>query len=173
MNMLNQAQVPALPAAPVVPATAATAPMDATALLRLLMGNQQLQQALSLASVLGPNAPRSMNLAIPTLWGRGIQPRTVSVPLGAAMNALSSLAARSLMELNAYTSESDPEVPEYLLDEAGEFMADPFNPEARASLVAHLFRLDGTTQTRAPEMNGRALDDVDAWASELGIDSWS
>ncbi|MDX2019473.1 MAG: hypothetical protein SF187_04480 [Deltaproteobacteria bacterium] len=166
LTMLNQAQVPPLLPAPL---GAATPPMDATALLRLLISNPQLQQALSLASVMGPAAPRSLNLTVPGLMSPMAQPRTVSVPLGAAMNALSQLAARSLMELNAYTGENDPDVPEYLLDEAGEFIVDPANPGARASLVAHLFRIDDATTRPTPDVTKRALDDVDAWASELGI----
>ena len=146
------------------------APTDATAMLRMMMGHPQLQQALQWASVLGPSAPRTVDLSVPGATSQG-GPRNVSVPLGAAMNALSSLLGRSLMEVNANTNESDPEVPEYLVDDEGEFVVDPADADARAALVAHLFRIDAQVRRRqeAGVRSDTADSDADAWARDLGF----
>src|SRR6185295_3008722 len=68
--------------------------------------------------------------------------RSTSIPMGAVMNAIASLAGQSMTQFNAGTREDEAEVPEYLVDEEGEFVVDPASAEERAALVAHLFRMN-------------------------------
>lgn len=109
---------------------------DATAMLALLLSNPQLQQALRASPVLGRAGSRSVRLAVPSAQGQ----QQVSIPLGAVMNLVASLAGRSMAELNATTREDDPEVPAYLVDDRGEWLVDPAEPDDRAALVLQYFR---------------------------------
>ena len=75
------------------------------------------------------------------------------------------------MEVNANTAEGDPEIPEYLVDDEGEFVVDPADADARAALVAHLFRIDAKVR-RNQETAVRSDtpdSDADAWARDLGF----
>jgi hypothetical protein len=151
------------------PAPAAAAPaMDATALLSTILSAPQLQQALRSAATLGPAAARSLQLPAPTPAGT----QSVSVPLGAAMNAIMTLARQSMAEIDEQTQEDEAEVPEYLVGEDGEFVVDPGSPEARAARVAQLFQAArGVERARAGELMDRigpGADDPDAWAREAG-----
>jgi hypothetical protein len=150
---LRQGQIPALPGQlpfgtgasqlappPTAAMPGARAPADATALLRMLLGLPQLQSALQSAAVLGPAGPRTMELPIPTGAPGGV--RNLQIPLGAVMNTISALAGRSMEELNASTQESDPEVPDYLVGEDGEFLVDPASAAERAALLTHMVRLN-------------------------------
>lgn len=171
---LQQRQIPPLPglapyAAPAVPQG------DGIALLRMILGNPQFQQALHFASVLGSAAPRTMQLPVPSAGAvPGVRP--VSIPLGAVMNTIAELAGHSMEELNASTSEDDPEVPAYLVDDQGQFIVDPGNPQDRAGLVVHLFRMNDEARRSGllgpsgpvPEADVE-MDESDEWAREAGF----
>jgi hypothetical protein len=183
---LRQRQIPPLPGQlafgtpgqlampPIAAVPGARPPADATALLRMLLGLPQLQTALQSAAVLGPAGSRTMELPIPTSTAGGV--RSVQVPLGAMMNAIAALAGRSMEELNASTQESDPEIPEYLVDEDGEFIVDPTNAAERAALLTHMVRLNQAAaragwfvEAREPD---EGLDDTEAWARDAGFERW-
>jgi hypothetical protein len=169
-NMLGafrQGQIPPLPtSSPGVPQSGAPPRFDATGLLRLMMGNPQLQQALQSAAVLGQAGARSVGLPVPS--GEGV--RTVQIPLGAAVSTIHTLAERALDELNASSPYGEAEMPEYLLSEEGDFVVDPASPEERAALVSHLFRMSGEAARRTVpvEMNDEA-DEAEVWAREAGF----
>jgi hypothetical protein len=153
-------------------------PLDATAMLGMILRNPQLHQALQLATVLGPAAPRTLDLAVPTAAASGGmgQLRNVQMPLGAVMNAIRSLVGEAMEELNANTHEEDPEVPGYLVSEEGDFIVDPASADDRAALVTYLFRLDGQARRSGlidppPQlMDVELLDESEAWAREAGFD---
>jgi len=182
LQALRQRQIPPLPGLPGQPPPALTpaAPLvpqtDGMALLRLILGNPQFQQALQLTAVMGSAGPRAVELPVPAT-SPPRRMRSISVPLGAVMNAISALAGQSMTELNASTREDDPEVPSYLVDEEGEFIVDPASPEDRAALVAHLFRVSeqaarsgrfSPSRGRLPE-TADELDESDAWARAAGF----
>ena len=144
-------------------------PFDATGLLRLLIGSPQLQQALGNAAVLGTAGPRAVTLPIPAAGGPG-SGNPVSIPLGAVMNAIASLAGQALTELHESCREDDPEVPEYLVNDEGEFIVDSASPEERAALVTHYFRLAGEAQRSGWFGESAAgLDESDSWARDAGF----
>ena len=106
----------------------------------------------------------------------------MDIPLGAVINAIAGLTGPALMQLNARTSEADPEVPEYLVSEDGEFIVDPASSDDRASLVVHMFevsdeaqRLDEALQQQrqlSQPSQRRAyteLDEADEWARDVGL----
>ena len=74
--------------------------------------------------------------------------RSMDIPLGAVIDAIAGLTGPALMQLNARTSEADPEVPEYLVSEDGEFIVDPASSDNRASLVVHMFEVSDEAQRR-------------------------
>ena len=167
-NALQQGQIPPLPApSPQQPGSYGTPQagpfgFDATALLRMMMGNPQFQQALQSAAVMGQSGARTIGLPVPQPGGA----RTVQVPLGAAVNTVRELAERALSELNASTREDEPEVPEYLLSEEGDFLVDPASSDERAALVAHLFSMNDAAMRRQQPLD---LDEADAWARDAGF----
>jgi hypothetical protein len=188
LQQLRQGAIPPLPAQPAAPfappsgfpappaAHPGHGPMDSTALLRMMIGNPQLQQAVQWAAVLGPAAPRTVALNVPA---PNVPNRTQEVPLGAALNALGTLLRRSMFELNAGTREDEPEMPEYLLGEEGDFIVDPASPDDRAALVTHLFRIDAAARRSQQAGAEAGLDegrgDMDAFARDAGFDdrrSW-
>jgi hypothetical protein len=168
---------PDRPGLPIGPGLSVAAPwgapvpsLDATSLLALLLRNPQLQQAAQAIGT-GGAPPRSLALPVPAP-GNPTGARPLDLPLGAVMNAIALLASRSMEELNGLTSEDDPEVPEYMIGEEGEFLADPGSPEDRAALVVEWFR--------AAEEGGFAggtlesedtLDEAEAWARDAGLDA--
>jgi hypothetical protein len=149
---------------------------DGTALLNLILGNPQFQQALQWTAMMGSAGPRTVQLPVPAT-GAADRMRSVQIPLGAVMNAISALAGRSMVELNATTREDEPEVPPYLVDEDGDFIVDPANPDDRAALVAHLFRVSDEAQRWAgswqsdgePAEADGELDESEEWARDAGI----
>ena len=146
------------------------------ALLSLILGNPQLQQALQRTAVMGSAGPRAVALPVPATWPPH-RMRSASIPLGAVMNAIAALAGQSMTELNESTSEDDPEVPSYLVDEEGEFLVDPASPDDRAALVAHLFRVSDQAQRSGPVWTSHdglpeatdELDESETWAREAGF----
>jgi hypothetical protein len=184
LQALMQRQIPPLPAPvpqPVAPPPAA-APMpaqpDAFGLLRMILTNPQLQQALQSAPVSAAAAavPRTVALPVPSPMAPN-QMRNVPIPMGAVMNAILALAGQSMTTLHESVSEDEPEVPAYLVGEDGEFLVDPGSDDDRAALVAHLFRLSDAAQRsgrypqphRRPRAPDRQLDASDAWARAAGF----
>jgi hypothetical protein len=108
-----------------------------TGMLQQLMSNPQLQAALARGVVGGSNNRREVVLEIA---GHEGNIEEVAIPLGAAVNAIAVLAHEALMELDASTHESDPEVPDYLVSESGEYIVDPARADHRAALVIEYFR---------------------------------
>ena len=120
--------------------------------------------------------PRAVELPIPAT-GAPRQTQSVRIPLAAVVNALAALTGPTMTELNESTSEEDPEVPAYLVDDNGDFFVDPASADDRAALVAHLFRVSNATQRsgRFPQLRRPSaeadgeLDESDAWARAAGF----
>jgi hypothetical protein len=120
--------------------------------------------------VLGQQAPRTVDLPVPGPGGM----RTMPIPLGAVMNTIAALAGQSVAELDASTQEDDPEVPQYLVNDAGDFIVDPANPEKRAALVALHFRVADEARRAGHLADGGPFesdeaDESEAWAEEAGF----
>jgi hypothetical protein len=185
LQALRHRQIPPLPgpatqpvAAPTpAPATAAPARQpDALGLLRVILTNPQLQQALQSAPAIGAGAQPAVQLPVPSPAAPN-QTRPVPIPLGAVMNAIAALAGQSMTELSENISEDEPEVPPYLVDDDGNFIVDPASPDDRAALVTHLFRLSEEAQrsglhhppgSRFGEADAE-LDESDQFAAEAGF----
>ena len=182
LQALTQRQIPPLPA-PAPPPAAAVAPVpaaaqpDAFALLRMILTNPQLQQALQSAPASATAAgARVVPLPVPSPAAPR-QVRSVPIPLAAVMNAILALAGQSLTELHENVSEEEPEVPAYLVGDDGDFLVDPASDDDRAALVAHLFRLNEAAQRsgRYPQLNSRPgyagaeQDESDEWARAAGF----
>ncbi|MBN1612073.1 MAG: hypothetical protein JW940_35910 [Polyangiaceae bacterium] len=139
---------------------------DALGQFAALMGDPRVLQMLQSAAVLGQAATRGLEVEVPGPDG----PRSVQIPAGPIVAGLASLANESLRELNALTREDDPDVPEYLVDDRGEFIVDPANQEERAALAVELLRADRDARRcvdcRALE---DGLDESDAWARDAGF----
>jgi len=177
MQALQQRQIPPLPA------PAVTAPQaDGLGLLRLILSNPQFQQSLQQAAMTGAGAVAPVALPMPAAQVPGGM-RSMDIPLGAVINAIAGLTGPALMQLNARTSEADPEVPEYLVSEDGEFIVDPASSDDRASLVVHVFEVSDEAQRLAFQQQGQLsrssqssqrrayteLDEADEWAREVGL----
>jgi hypothetical protein len=107
MQSMQQRQIPPLPS----PATPwAGGQTDSLGLLRLILGNPHFQQALYHAALSGAGSVPPVALPMPAMDPARM--RSVQVPLGAVINAIAGLTGPAMMQLNARTSESDPEVPE-------------------------------------------------------------
>jgi len=187
IQALQQRQIPPLPGpAPQTAfsalATPAAAPQaDGLGLLRLILTNPRFQQTLQLASSMGAAGPRAVSLPVPVV-SQPQQRRALQIPLGAVMNAVALLARQSMTELNASTREDEPAVPSYLVDEQGEFIVNPADPDARASLVAQWFQLSEQAEladeaeraeqaaesTESHETDAE-MDESDAWAEDAGF----
>jgi hypothetical protein len=187
LQALQQRQIPPLPgAAPQTPVSAAPMPVpvaqaDGLGLLRLILTNPQFQQTLHLAASMGAAGPRAVSLPVPVV-SQPHQRRALDLPLGAVMNAIALLARQSMTELNASTREDEPEVPSYLVDEEGEYIVNPADPAARASLVTQWFqvseqaeladeaeRLEQGNETTGAYEPDAELDESDAWAEDAGF----
>jgi hypothetical protein len=135
-------------------------PIDGLAMLQAILSNPQFQYTLQSAAMGG--GARNVHLPVPMAAQPQYQQPT-QIPLAAVLNAVVRLAGRSMTELNAGTKEEEPQVPEYLVDEQGEYVVDPANADERAALVAHLFRVN------AAAADTTAIDDAEAWAEEAGF----
>jgi hypothetical protein len=177
IQALQQRQIPPLPGTAVsAPTTTAVAPADGLSLLRVLLTNPQLAQALWAPQ----SMPRSIALPMPHMPSPH-RPRSTQIPLGAVMNAIAALAGQAMTELNEATAEDAEEVPSYLVGEDGEFLVDPANANDRAALVTHLVRMSnaaqrprarGPVRRRRPATQDRVvreLDDSDAFARDAGF----
>lgn len=178
MQALQQRQIPPLTAAG-MGATPLGAPQaDGLGLLRLIVSNPHFQQALQQAAMTGAGPAAPVSLPMPAAQPVG-DLRSMHIPLGAVINAIASLTGPALMQLNARTSEADPEVPEYLVSEDGEFVVDPASSDDRAALVVHMFEVSDEAQRLAAfreqqhqSSYDRAvteLDETDEWARDIGL----
>ena len=180
LQALQQRQIPPLPGtSPQMPASVprmpgVAPPAAGLALLRSILTNPQLQQTLHLASSMGAAGPRAVSLPVPAVSQPRLQ-RPVEIPLGAVMNAIALLARQSMTELNASTREDEPEVPSYLVDEHGQYIVNPADATARASLVTHWFEL--SEQAELAEQaeqaeQGHADDAYEAYEADAEMDEW-
>ena len=176
LQALQQQQAQAGPAAAAFPGVApppAAPPPDGMALLRVILGNPQFQQALwRPAQQPGAPTPRAIGLPVQA-GGHPAHTRQMQIPMGAVLNAIATLAGHSMAELNESTAEDEPEVPAYLVGEDGEFLVDPTSAEERAALVTRWFLASDAAQ-RGPRgahpMNvGHQSDPSDVWAREAGF----
>jgi hypothetical protein len=180
LQALQQRQIPALPGSPTPstpPAQFSPAPQtDALTLLRMILTNPQLQQTLQAPPPGMYGVPRTVELPIPAT-GAPRDTRSVQIPLGAVVNAIAALTGKAMTELNESSTEEEPEVPGYLVDDDGAFFVDPASADDRAALVAHLFRVSDATQRsgrfpqlrRPPVEADGELDESDAWARAAGF----
>ena len=181
LQALQQRQIPALPGGPSEPAAApAMGPLpgsappqtDALGLLRLLLTNPQMHQALQ--SARAGATPPSVRLPVPAPDGTQLRP--VQIPIAAVLNALVALSGRAMTELNENVSEEEPELPDYLVGPDGDLVVDPASADDRAALVAHLFLLNDAAQRSGwyPQMSGAEdadveRDDPETWARDAGF----
>ena len=176
LQALQQRQIPSLPA----PAPAGWPPAphqpDALALLRAILGNPHLHQALQPST--GGIAP-TMQLPIPAARAPR-QLRRMPLPLRDVMSAIIALAGESISELSGAEQEQEPEVAEYLIGEDGGFVVDPTDPDDRAALVALLFQLNGAAERSgvyrygAPELAESDGESGDETANEWSeSDAWA
>jgi hypothetical protein len=194
LQALQQRQIPPLPgpaAPPGYPGYPSyyAPPMpqqnDPFAMLSAIVGNPQFQQALQWSAAMGQGGPRSVQLPLPAPGYPG-DARSVAIPMGAVMNTIAALAGQSRSQINATTREDEAEVPEYLVDDRGDFIVDPARPDDRAALVAHLFRVSdeasrsGWFETAGAEAafdkeseseseSEEAEDESEQWAREAGF----
>lgn len=176
LQALRQHQVPPLPSPPAYYGAPLPHPRqpDGLALLRTILTNPHLQQALQ-AGVAHTAGTRTLALPVPSTSAPG-QTRSVAIPMGAVMNAIATLAGQSMSELNETTAEDEPEVPVYLVDDAGDFLVDPASGSDRAALVAHWFRVSEAAEqvaaTRRPSRLAEAAgeqDESEMWMREAGF----
>jgi hypothetical protein len=186
LQALQQRQIPPLPGgvsqpvtapAPAMAPTRTAAPppqTDALGLLRVILTNPQLQQALQFMPA-GAATPPPVQLPVPAAAPG--QARPVQVPLGAVLNALVALSGRAMTELNENVSEEEPEIPGYLVGDDGDLLVDPASADDRAALVTHLFVLSDAAQRSGwyPQLGDASegadveLDESEEWAREAGI----
>jgi hypothetical protein len=180
LQALQQRQIPALPgvsqpAAAPAPAGALPPQTDALGLLRVLITNPQLQQALQSVRA-GAVTPPPVQLPVP-VPDTPTQLQPVQVPIAAVLNALVALSGRAMTELNEHVSEDEPEVPDYLVGPDGDFVVDPASADDRAALVSHLFLLSDAAQRSGwyPQLNGTPeeadveRDETEKWARDAGF----
>lgn len=161
LQALQQRQIPALPGSAPQPTAAPPPQTDALSLLRTILTNPHLQQALQPAAG-GPPPP--VQLPVPSHAAPSGR-RSVNIPIGAVLRALIAASGEALVELYEQTGEDEAEVPEYLVGEDGDFLVDPASDDDRAALVAHLFRLNEAAQQSGgdpqPEWSEAEADETD------------
>jgi hypothetical protein len=175
LQMLQQRQIPALPGSAPQPAAAPPPQTDALGLLRTILTNPHLQQALQPAAA-GPPPP--VRLPVPSHTAPSGR-RSVNIPIGAVLRALIAASGEALVELYEQTGEDEAEFPEYLVGEDGDFLVDPASDDDRAALVAHLFRLNEAAQqaggdpqpewSEAEAGGADEMDESDAFARAAGF----
>ena len=172
MQAMQQRQIPPLPS-PAMPGGGGQT--DSLGLLRLILANPQFQQALHYAALSGAGAVQPLALPMPVMEHPG-RMRSMQVPLGAVINAIAGLTGPAMMQLNARTSESDPEVPEYLVSEEGEFIVDPASADERGRLVHTIFEASDLAQRvhhRPGQSRSRRsptqAEEADEFARDVGL----
>ena len=182
LQALQQRQIPPLtapapPPATVQPAAAsAAAQPDALAMLRVILTNPQLQQALRSAAPAGAPMARTVQLPVPTPAAPQ-QLRPVPIPLQEVLRAVLSLAGHTTTgRVGEDVGDDDAEFPEYLVGEDGRFLIDPANADDRLALVGHLFLLNDAARRRPvsatrrrPGSTGGGWDKSDEWARAAGF----
>lgn len=160
-------KTPTVPGKPATAPAPAAAGSSATAQLLQTMFQPEMLQAL-LAMLLGQSGQKQVNVG-----GTPVPPSAFANLLGSlAMNAASEY--NTLMENNA---------PHYLMNDDGEFMVDPANPEQRAeALLARLNRIasEQALQEQLSEefleedepMDGR-ISALDVYYDNLDLAQWA
>lgn len=119
-----------------------------------LLGRPEVLQALT-AMMMGP-AGRS---SIP------VGPGNTSVPIGAFGNLLGMLGTRASAEYNRFAATTEA-TPEYLLDYAGEFKADPANAAHRAEVLLEMLNEANRTEARPRRLRESMPGYTYDWARE-------
>jgi hypothetical protein len=79
------------------------------------------------------------SLAMGRAGQRHVRVGGLSVPTGAITNLLGRLLERAEAEMHAFAVGEASGTPAYLLDDSGEYLVDPTDPDQRADLVLELF----------------------------------
>jgi hypothetical protein len=79
------------------------------------------------------------SLAMGGAGRRNVNVGGLNIPTGAITNVLGRLLERAEMEMHAASVGEATGTPAYLLDNAGEYLVDPGDPDQRADLVLELF----------------------------------
>ena len=164
MQALQQRQIPPIPGSASTTIPGAMPQTDALGLIRTILTNPYLQQALQPAGAAGGAPARAVQLPVPSQAAPGGQ-RSVTIPLGAVLRALIAASGEALTELYEQSGEDEAELPEYLVGEDGDFLVDPVSDDDRAALVAHLFRLNDAAR-QAEEASRSAWNEDDAGMDE-------
>jgi hypothetical protein len=88
----------------------------------------------------------------------------VPVPTGAITNALRRLLERAESEFHEQTAGENAGTPLYLLDDAGEYVVDPADDDARADLVVEMLELADAAE--APESGEFDDGDIEEYYDE-------
>ncbi len=152
------------PSAPVAAGSIPTGLPPAAAAAPLPTGGNSALQLMSFIQ----NPAFLQSLMQQVLGGAGRQSVPVgsqhtAVPVGAFMNALSSLA--SLAAAEAEFGGSDTEALAYLRDEQGNFAADPANPDQRAQRLLALLREPAPAAT----LGVPRFDPITEWMLEANL----
>lgn len=146
-------------------------PLNNTAQLASLLNNPRIMQALQAALFRGREGAIHVETDAPYRASE-------SIPLADVMDTIARLAQESALELNALAGEDAAEIPEYLINEDGEYVVDPECAEDREALVLGYLRRQGELK-RYQELDGfveneggagNETDASEVWAREAGFD---
>ena len=101
-----------------------------------MLSRPEVQQAIT-SQLLGPYGRNQVSVG------------GMPVPTSAVMNMLGSLFSQAATAPTGRAGE-DEALPAYLVDEAGEYVVDPADPDARAAWLAHLIASTPRTDTAMP-----------------------
>ncbi|MBT8341964.1 MAG: hypothetical protein HKP58_04870 [Desulfatitalea sp.] len=164
-------QAPARTGAPGPAGAQARPPLNNTAQLASLLNNPQIMQALRSALFRDREGELYVEADDSTRM-------PVQIPMGDVMATIARLAQASAFELKALTGETAAKIPDYLISDDGEYIADPECTEERSALVLEYLRHQGELD-RYDELDGFAgigkedsdeMDASEAWARDAGFD---
>lgn len=136
------------------PSTGVTAPMGANPMPMAGAGGNASAQLLALLS--RPEILQALaSMAMGQLGRRDVRVGESVVPVGAVGNLISVLGQRSAAQHNPYINADAAEIPDYLIDETGEFVCDPMDAEQRAYSLLNLVARSN------PRLWPASLDDPD------------
>lgn len=109
-----------------------------------------------------------MQLLMGSMGRQSVRIAGESVPTAALANAIEVFAREAAVEYNALHGVSGETVPHYLMDEDGEFLVDPANPEERAALIFELVEEDNEVIAEAAEnLNTYQYRQLQEYAEDL------